>query len=77
MATHLVKEGYSVTGFDLFPKALERFKKVGGKAANSLIESAKGKNFYICMVASAAQLESLLFEGPIPLVKGRNPCPSV
>ena len=72
MATHLVKQGYSVTGFDVFPQALERFTQAGGKAAASIAESAKGKAFYICMVASAAQLEPLMFEGAEPLISGKE-----
>ena len=72
MATHLVKQGYPVTGFDVFPQALERFKTAGGIPAASIADSAKNKEFYICMVASAAQLEPLLFEGPQPLIDGKQ-----
>ena len=62
MATQLVKQGYEVHGFDAFPASIERFKAAGGIAASSLQESAKGKSFYICMVASAPQVQALLFE---------------
>ena len=72
MATHLVKQGYQVTGFDVFPQAVERFQKAGGIGASSLVNSAKGKTFYICMVASSAQLEPMMFEGEKPLVHGRT-----
>ncbi|EKV11096.1 Oxidoreductase [Penicillium digitatum] len=61
MATHLVKEGYPVHGFDVFPASVERFKTAGGIPASSLRESAKGKDFYVCMVASAPQVQSVLF----------------
>ncbi|KAE8154470.1 NAD binding domain of 6-phosphogluconate dehydrogenase-domain-containing protein [Aspergillus avenaceus] len=61
MATHLVHEGYSVHGFDMFPASLQRFKEAGGIPATSLKESAEGKSFYICMVASAPQVQSVLF----------------
>jgi 3-hydroxyisobutyrate dehydrogenase and related beta-hydroxyacid dehydrogenases len=30
MATHLVKEGYPVHGFDVFPASVDRFKAAGG-----------------------------------------------
>lgn len=62
MATHLVKQGYPVTGFDVFSQAVKRFEEAGGKPATSLADSAQGKAFYICMVASSEQLEPLLFE---------------
>ncbi|KAJ5612971.1 hypothetical protein N7510_006165 [Penicillium lagena] len=55
MATHLVKEGYPVHGFDVFPASVERFKAAGGIPANSLQDSASGKQYYVCMVASAPQ----------------------
>ncbi|KAJ5880989.1 uncharacterized protein N7473_012042 [Penicillium subrubescens] len=61
MATHLVKEGYPVHGFDVFPASVERFKAAGGIPASSLKESADGKEYYVCMVASAPQVQSVLF----------------
>ncbi|KAJ5546543.1 hypothetical protein N7494_004128 [Penicillium frequentans] len=66
MATNLVKEGYPVHGFDVFPASVERFKNAGGIPASSLQDSASEKQYYICMVASAPQVQSVLFgEGGI------------
>ncbi|KAJ5826067.1 hypothetical protein N7474_003205 [Penicillium riverlandense] len=66
MATHLVKEGYPVHGFDVFPASVERFKAAGGMPADSLQDSASGKQYYVCMVASAPQVQTVLFgEGGI------------
>lgn len=66
MATHLVKEGYPVHGFDVFPASVERFKAAGGIPASSLQDSANGKEYYVCMVASAPQVQTVLFgEGGI------------
>jgi hypothetical protein len=66
MATHLVKEGYPVHGFDVFPASVERFKAAGGIPASSLQDSADGKEYYVCMVASAPQVQTVLFgEGGI------------
>ena len=73
MATHLVKAGYNVTGFDLYAPSLQRFAEAGGIPARSLSDSAKDKPFYICMVASAVQLQGLMFEGNEPLVDGLAP----
>ncbi|KAI9685106.1 MAG: hypothetical protein M1820_010842, partial [Bogoriella megaspora] len=71
MATNLVKQGYKVKGFDVFPQPVERFKEAGGIPATSLADSAEGNMFYICMVASAPQAQSALFDDsnaiiPIP-----------
>ena len=62
MATHLLKQGYSVRGFDVFPQTLERWEKAGGIVAKSLVDSARDVPFYICMVASAPQAQSALFD---------------
>ncbi|CAG5177984.1 uncharacterized protein ALTATR162_LOCUS8476 [Alternaria atra] len=62
MATHLVKQGYPVTGFDVYPPSLEKFKAAGGTPSSSLSESAKDKPFYIVMVASAMQAQPALFD---------------
>ena len=61
MATNLVKQGYSVTGFDVYPPSLEKFQNAGGIPSTSLSESAKDKPFYIVMVASAMQAQPALF----------------
>jgi len=62
MATHLVKQGYPVTGFDVYPPSLEKFKAAGGVPSTSLSDSAKDKPFYIVMVASAMQAQPALFD---------------
>ncbi|KAJ5689959.1 hypothetical protein N7462_004351 [Penicillium macrosclerotiorum] len=73
MATQLVKQGYPVHGFDVFPASIERFEKAGGIPASSLQESARGKQYYVCMVASAPQVQSVLFgEGGIVSVLPQN-----
>ncbi|KAJ5558225.1 Dehydrogenase multihelical [Penicillium sp. DV-2018c] len=61
MATNLVKQGYPVHGYDVFPASVDRFKAAGGIPASSLKESAKGNDYYVCMVASAPQVQSVLF----------------
>ncbi|KAI4607348.1 hypothetical protein J4E80_009743 [Alternaria sp. BMP 0032] len=62
MATHLVKQGYPITGFDVYPPSLEKFKAAGGTPSTSLSDSAKDKPFYIVMVASAMQAQPALFD---------------
>ncbi|KAI4651404.1 uncharacterized protein J4E78_008096 [Alternaria triticimaculans] len=62
MATHLVKQGYPVTGFDVYPPSLEKFKAAGGTPSTSLSDSANDKPFYIVMVASAMQAQPALFD---------------
>ncbi|RWA07214.1 hypothetical protein EKO27_g7876 [Xylaria grammica] len=66
MATHLVKQGYAVTGFDVWPPTLERFRTAGGNTASTPAEAVRGRDYVVCMVATAAQAQSVLFEGEHP-----------
>ncbi|KAI3322369.1 NAD binding domain of 6-phosphogluconate dehydrogenase-domain-containing protein [Xylariaceae sp. AK1471] len=66
MATHLVKQGYAVTGFDVWPLTLERFRAAGGNVASSPSEAVRGRDYVVCMVATAAQAQSVLLEGENP-----------
>jgi 3-hydroxyisobutyrate dehydrogenase len=70
MATHLVKQGYTVRGFDVFPASVERFSKAGGTPATSLRDSAEGQSYYICMVASAPQAKEVLFKEDTGILQG-------
>ncbi|KAH8893879.1 hypothetical protein GQ53DRAFT_745310 [Thozetella sp. PMI_491] len=64
MATHLIKQGYSVTGFDVWAPTLERFKAAGGLTATTPASAVAGKPYTVCMVATAQQAQSVLLEGP-------------
>ncbi|KAK7959472.1 uncharacterized protein PG986_004326 [Apiospora aurea] len=63
MATNLVKQGYKVTGFDVWGPTLERFKAEGGLAATMPAEAVKDKDYCVCMVATAQQAQAVLFDG--------------
>lgn len=73
MATNLVKQGYPVKGYDVFPASVERFKTAGGIPATSLRDSAEGKQYYICMVASAPQVQDVLFKPETGILDGIFP----
>jgi hypothetical protein len=72
MATNLVKQGYTVKGYDVFPKSVERFKEAGGVPASTLAESAEGCPYYVCMVASAPQVQEVLFNEQTGIAKGES-----
>jgi 3-hydroxyisobutyrate dehydrogenase len=69
MATNLVKAGYQVYGYDISSSALDRFQKDGGHACQTLSESTKNVDYYVCMVASAPQVQSVVFDGEDAIVK--------
>ncbi|KAH8807329.1 3-hydroxyisobutyrate dehydrogenase [Xylogone sp. PMI_703] len=62
MATHLVKQGYSVKGYDVFAGSVKRFEDAKGTPASSLLASAEDIQHYVCMVATAAQAQDVLFD---------------
>ena len=68
MAANLVKEGYSVTGFDVWAPTLERFAQAGGSTATTPADAVAGKDHVVCMVATAQQAQSVLLDGPNPAV---------
>lgn len=60
MAANLVKEGFPVTGFDVWAPTLERFRQAGGQTATTPAEAVAGKPFCVCMVATAQQAQAVL-----------------
>lgn len=64
MATHLIKRGYPVTGFDVWAPTLERFQAAGGSTATTPAAAVADKPFCVCMVATAQQAQAVLLEGP-------------
>ncbi|KAI2601986.1 NAD binding domain of 6-phosphogluconate dehydrogenase-domain-containing protein [Hypoxylon sp. NC1633] len=63
MATNLVKQGYKVTGFDVWQPTLDRFRAAGGGTATTPAASVKDKDHCVCMVATAQQAQAVLIEG--------------
>lgn len=72
MASHLVKEGHNVTGFDVYEPSLARFKEVGGQTTSSPREAARGSQYFISMVANSQQAESVLFGEQDGAVQGKK-----
>lgn len=76
MATHLLKEGYPVTGFDVYPPTLERFlqhaqandTRTSASTASTPSSAVQSTPFVVCMVATAAQAHAVLFSEPEPAV---------
>lgn len=63
MAANLVKEGYPVTGFDVWGPTLEKFRQVGGTTATTPASAVADKEFCVCMVATAQQAQAALLDG--------------
>ena len=72
MASSLLRDGYSVTGYDLNSEAVAQLVNLGGKPAQSPSEAALGANVVLCVVVNAAQTESVLF-GPVGAVAAMAP----
>ncbi|KAM5365889.1 hypothetical protein ACJZ2D_010803 [Fusarium nematophilum] len=63
MAANLVKEGYPVTGFDLYPPTLERFRQAGGATATTPAQAVSSALYCVVMVATAQQAQEVLLDG--------------
>lgn len=61
MASSLLRDGFSVSGYDLNAEAVARLVALGGKPAQSLTEAAAGADVVLCVVVNAAQTEAALF----------------
>ena len=63
MAASLLRSGYAVHGYDVYPPAIEKFQSSKGNAtgANSPVEAVKGAEVIILMVQNASQVEDILF----------------
>ncbi|CAI5510625.1 unnamed protein product [Closterium sp. Naga37s-1] len=61
MAAALVKQGFAVKGYDVYPPACEKLKSAGGAAAASAADAAKGAVVLVLMVTTAKQAEGALF----------------
>lgn len=70
MAKNLVKEGFSVTGYDVYQPLVDSFVEAGGKPSKTPKELAEGADFLVSMVANSAQNEGLLFDGPDAAIHG-------
>lgn len=70
MAKHLLKEGFTVTGFDVFQPLLNRFTDAGGQAASSPAAVARDADVLVIMVTSSSQVSSVLFEGAAGAING-------
>jgi len=70
MAKNLVKEGFEVTGYDVYQPLVDSFVEAGGKAAKTPKEAASNADFFVSMVANAAQNASLLLDGPDAVIHG-------
>lgn len=62
MASHLVKSGFQVTGFDVVPSQVTRFVELGGSAAESPREAASRSQLIVVVVANSSQADSVFFD---------------
>lgn len=62
MATNLVRSKLPVTGFDVWAPTLERFVAAGGEKATTPREVVKDAQYVVFMVATAAQVQTALFD---------------
>lgn len=69
MARNLAKEGFPVTGYDLYQPLVEKLVAAGGKPAESPAAAAANAEFLILMVVNDTQADSALFDAEKGAVK--------
>lgn len=62
MASHLLKSGFQVIGYDVYQPSMDRLVAEGGQSAKTPREAAKDTGFFVCMVANQVQATPLLFD---------------
>jgi len=70
MAINLAKNGFPVTGFDVYTPLVDKLVAAGGKPSKTPSEAASTADFLVIMVANMTQADGLLFEGENPALKG-------
>jgi 3-hydroxyisobutyrate dehydrogenase len=63
MSARLVQSGFTVTGYDINDAAMAALRQVGGQMATTPAEAASNASVLIIIVASAQQVDDVLF-GP-------------
>ncbi|KAF0173642.1 MAG: 3-hydroxyisobutyrate dehydrogenase [Rhodobacteraceae bacterium] len=61
MASSLLRDGFSVSGYDLNAEAVARLVALGGRPVQNLSQAAAGADVVLCVVVNAAQTETALF----------------
>ena len=69
MASHLLRSGFPVTVFDVYPPAMQRLVAEGAASAQSPREAVKDAELLLCMVANSLQATPLLFDPETGAVK--------
>lgn len=70
MASHLLRSGFPLIGYDVYQPAMLKIVSEGGGSANTPREAAKDVDFMIVMVANHVQATPLLFDPVTGAVEG-------
>ncbi len=70
IARRLAREGFTVTGCDIFPAALEAFDEPGTMREADPVEAARGKDIVGICVRTDAQLRELTADGAVFAAQG-------
>lgn len=68
MAKHLLKSGFEVWGYDVYPPLIDKLVVAGGKPAKSPADAAAEAEILLIMVTSDAQVTTVLFQAEVGAV---------
>lgn len=72
MASHLLSKGHNITGFDIYKPSLAKFGALGGQVSSSPKDAARGKDYFIVMVANSTQADSVLLDPENGAMQGKR-----
>lgn len=72
MCTHLARNGFSVSGYDISPEALSRLKQIGGTPCTSIAEAVRDADYVISMVPTGRHVREV-YEGSEGVLKHARP----
>ncbi|CAI0641592.1 unnamed protein product [Colletotrichum noveboracense] len=70
MANQLVKKGFSVSCYDVYPPSVAKLVEAGARAAGSPAETARAAEVLVIMVVGPSQASSVLFDEETGAVHG-------
>lgn len=77
MSRNLMKDGFSVSGYDIIPQLVDRFVQSGGNGTSSPKEAAENAEVLLVIVINHVQVTSVLFQEGTGAVHGLGKNPAI
>jgi 3-hydroxyisobutyrate dehydrogenase len=72
MCTHLLRNGFPVSGYDVSSAARDRLKEIGGNPCTSIADAVRDADYVVSMVPTGKHVR-LVYDGPDGVIKNAGP----